>query len=161
MTLILPVLVAVFGILSSVYGRPGLAGLAVADAGASVDILPYGLQGILLARLFNLPMASRLLLQSLESIPASSASFRRPARYARRHFSALSNGRHPPVPPVAALIFMLCFASFADTNALGGGPQAALSGRLSFQALSYDYTIRPRGVCCSDVQMVCCWRWCC
>ncbi|MGQ7115692.1 hypothetical protein ACUOFC_62870, partial [Escherichia sp. TWPC-MK] len=28
------------------------------------------------------------------------------------------------IPPVAALIFMLCFASFATVLSLGGGPQA-------------------------------------
>lgn len=69
MTLILPVLVAVFGILS-VYGRQGWLASLWQMLGLQWTFSPYGLQGILLAHVFfNLPMASRLLLQSLESIP--------------------------------------------------------------------------------------------
>ncbi len=69
MTLILPVLVAVFGILS-VYGREGLAGLTISRARLAMGFSPYGLQGILLAHVFfNMPMATRLLLQALENIP--------------------------------------------------------------------------------------------
>lgn len=69
MTLILPVLVAVFGILS-VYGRQGWLASLWHMLGLEWTFSPYGLQGILLAHIFfNLPMASRLLLQSLENIP--------------------------------------------------------------------------------------------
>lgn len=69
MTLILPVLVAVFGILS-VYGRQGWLASLCQSLGLEWTFSPYGLQGILLAHVFfNLPMASRLLLQALENIP--------------------------------------------------------------------------------------------
>ncbi|STG70208.1 thiamine ABC transport system, permease protein [Escherichia coli] len=69
MTLILPVLVAVFGILS-VYGRQGWLATLCQSLGLEWTFSPYGLQGILLAHVFfNLPMASRLLLQALENIP--------------------------------------------------------------------------------------------
>ncbi|MCV6069747.1 thiamine/thiamine pyrophosphate ABC transporter permease ThiP, partial [Escherichia coli] len=69
MTLILPVLVAVFGILS-VYGRQGWLASLCRSRGLEGAFSPYGLQGILLAHVFfNLPMASRLLLQALENIP--------------------------------------------------------------------------------------------
>lgn len=69
MTLILPVLVAVFGILS-VYGRQGWLASLWQSLGLEWTFSPYGLQGILLAHVFfNLPMASRLLLQALENIP--------------------------------------------------------------------------------------------
>jgi thiamine transport system permease protein len=60
MTLILPVLVAVFGILS-VYGRQGWLALLFARLGLEWTFSPYGLQGILLAHVFfNMPMATRL-----------------------------------------------------------------------------------------------------
>ncbi|STS88294.1 thiamin ABC transporter transmembrane protein [Klebsiella variicola] len=69
MTLILPVLVAVFGILS-VYGRQGWLASLFHALGWQWDFSPYGLLGILLAHVFfNMPMATRLLLQALESIP--------------------------------------------------------------------------------------------
>lgn len=69
MTLILPVLVAVFGILS-VYGRQGWLATLFNAIGWQWDFSPYGLQGILLAHVFfNMPMATRLLLQALENIP--------------------------------------------------------------------------------------------
>ncbi len=56
-------------------------------------------------------MASRLLLQSLESIPGEQRQPRRPARRGW-HFSVLSNGpwlQARQIPPVAALI--LCSAA--------------------------------------------------
>lgn len=43
------------------------------------------------------------------------------------------------IAPVAALIFMLCFASFATVLSLGGGPQATTIELAIYQALSYDY----------------------
>ena len=65
MTLILPVLVAVFGILS-VYGRQGWLASLWQSLGLEWTFSPYGLQGILLAHVFfNLPIASRLLFQAL------------------------------------------------------------------------------------------------
>lgn len=93
MTLILPVLVAVFGILS-VYGRQGWLASLWQAFGLEWTFSPYGLQGILLAHVFfNLPMATRLLLQSLENIPANSASLLHSLGSAAGIFSALSNGR--------------------------------------------------------------------
>ncbi|MCE9881962.1 ABC transporter permease subunit, partial [Hafnia paralvei] len=69
MTLVLPVLVAVFGILS-VYGRQGWLAQICQWLGIDYAFSPYGLQGILLAHIFfNLPLAARLLLQALENIP--------------------------------------------------------------------------------------------
>ena len=69
MTLILPVLVAVFGILS-VYGRQGWLASLCNLLGLEWTFSPYGLKGILLAHIFfNMPMATRLFLQALENIP--------------------------------------------------------------------------------------------
>ncbi|MDP1412098.1 thiamine/thiamine pyrophosphate ABC transporter permease ThiP, partial [Klebsiella pneumoniae] len=69
MTLILPVLVAVFGIIC-VYGRQGWLASLFHALGWHWEFSPYGLKGILLAHvLFNMPMSTRLLLQALEHIP--------------------------------------------------------------------------------------------
>ncbi len=68
MTLVLPVLVAVFGILS-VYGQTGWLGKLAQLFGINYQFSPYGLKGILLAHIFfNMPLATRMLLQSLENI---------------------------------------------------------------------------------------------
>lgn len=157
MTLVLPVLVAVFGILS-VYGRNGwLAQLAQA-AGVGYAFSPYGLQGILLAHVFfNLPLAVRLLLQALESIPTEQRQLA-----AQLGMSAAQQFRivewpylRRQLPPVAALIFMLCFASFATVLSLGGGPQATTIELAIYQALSYDYDL-SRAALLALLQLFCC-----
>ncbi|MCG6395457.1 thiamine/thiamine pyrophosphate ABC transporter permease ThiP, partial [Vibrio alginolyticus] len=59
MTLVLPVLVAVFGILS-VYGRNGWLAHISGFLDLDYSFSPYGLQGILLAHIFfNMPLATR------------------------------------------------------------------------------------------------------
>lgn len=93
MTLILPVLVAVFGILS-VYGRQGWIAALFHALGWQWDFSPYGLQGILLAHVFfNMPMATRLLLQALEVSLVNSGKLPPSLACAVMPSSASSNGR--------------------------------------------------------------------
>ena len=106
MTLILPVLVGVFGILS-VYGRQGWLASAFRAAGLEWTFSPYGLPGILLAHVFfNLPMAARLLLQTLEQIPGEQRQLA--AQLGMRGWSFFRYVEWPwlrrQIPPVAALI---------------------------------------------------------
>ncbi|MCV6037699.1 thiamine/thiamine pyrophosphate ABC transporter permease ThiP, partial [Escherichia coli] len=69
-TLVLPVLVGVFGLLA-IYGNSGLLAQWLQGFDTKLPFSIYGLNGILLAHVFfNLPYAARLLLQALESIPA-------------------------------------------------------------------------------------------
>ncbi|STG52760.1 thiamine ABC transport system, permease protein [Escherichia coli] len=105
---------------------------------------------------FNLPMASRLLLQALENIPGE----QRQLAAQLGMLAALLSFRRMAVvtatnPPVAALIFMLCFASFATVLSLGGGPQATTIELAIYQALSYDYD-PARAAMLALIQMVCC-----
>lgn len=141
MTLILPVLVAIFGILQ-VYGRHGWLAGFLRLAGIEWTFSPYGLQGILLAHVFfNLPMACRFLIQSLEQIPGEQRQLA--AQLGMRGWRLFRFVEWPAMyqqlPPVAALIFMLCFSSFATVLALGGGPKATTIELAIYQALSYDY----------------------
>ncbi len=141
MTLVLPVLVAVFGLLS-VYGRDGWLAQLAAMAGIPYRFSVYGIQGILLAHIFfNLPLAVRLLLQTLEQIPAEQRQLA--AQLNMQGFHLFRWLEWPwlkrQLLPVAALIFMLCFASFAIVLALGGGPRATTLELAIFQALSYDF----------------------
>ena len=157
MTLILPVLVAVFGILS-VYGRQGWLAQLCHVFGWQWEFTPYGLQGILLAHVFfNMPMATRLLLQTLENIPGEQRQIA--AQLGMRGYVFFRLVEWPwlrrQIPPVAALIFMLCFASFATVLSLGGGPQATTIELAIYQALSYDYD-PGRAALLALVQMLCC-----
>ncbi|HCT7185302.1 TPA: thiamine/thiamine pyrophosphate ABC transporter permease ThiP [Escherichia coli] len=157
MTLILPVLVAVFGILS-VYGRQGWLASLCQSLGLEWTFSPYGLQGILLAHVFfNLPMASRLLLQALENIPGEQRQLAAQLGMRGWHFFRFVEWPwlRRQIPPVAALIFMLCFASFATVLSLGGGPQATTIELAIYQALSYDYD-PARAAMLALIQMVCC-----
>lgn len=157
MTLILPVLVAVFGILS-VYGRQGWLASLFNLLGLEWTFSPYGLKGILLAHIFfNMPMATRLFLQALENIPVEQRQIA--AQLGMRGWSFFRFVEWPwlrrQIAPVAALIFMLCFASFATVLSLGGGPQATTIELAIYQALSYDYD-PGRAALLAMVQMVCC-----
>ncbi|MEX5382200.1 thiamine/thiamine pyrophosphate ABC transporter permease ThiP [Cronobacter muytjensii] len=157
MTLILPVLVAIFGLLS-VYGRSGWLAALCATLGIEWSFSPYGLQGILLAHLFfNMPMATRLLYQTLTQIPGEQRQLA--AQLGMRGWDFFRLVEWPwlrrQIPPVAALIFMLCFASFATVLALGGGPQATTIELAIYQALSYDYD-PGRAALLAILQMGCC-----
>ncbi|KGT88389.1 thiamine ABC transporter permease [Erwinia typographi] len=157
MTLVLPVLVAVFGILS-VYGRTGWLADLSSLLGLHYAFTPYGLQGILLAHVFfNLPLAARLLLQVLEQIPGEQRQLA--AQLGLRGWNHFSIVEWPwlrrQILPAGALIFMLCFASFATVLSLGGGPKATTIELAIFQALNFDYD-PGRAAMLAMIQMVCC-----
>ncbi|QHM69753.1 Sulfate transport system permease protein CysW [Mixta intestinalis] len=157
MTLVLPVLVAVFGLLS-VYGREGWLAQLCALLGIEYHFSPYGLQGILLAHVFfNLPLATRLLMQALENIPGEQRQLAAQLGMEGGYFFRLVEWPwlRRQILPAAALIFMLCFASFATVLSLGGGPQATTIELAIFQALSYDYD-PGRAALLALLQMVCC-----
>ncbi|STQ81936.1 thiamine transporter membrane protein [Hafnia alvei] len=61
----------------------------------------------------------------------------------------------PPNSAAGALIFMLCFASFATVLSLGGGPQATTIELAIYQALSYDYDL-SRAALLAILQLLCC-----
>lgn len=157
MTLVLPVLVALFGILT-VYGRAGW--LAQFCEWISIDyhFTPYGLPGILLAHIFfNMPLATRLLLQSLENIAVEQRQLA--AQLGMNEWQHFRFVEWPylrrQILPTGALIFMLCFASFATVLALGGGPAATTVELAIYQALSYDYDLN-RAALLALIQITCC-----
>lgn len=143
MTLVLPVLVAVFGILS-VYGKTGWLAQLYHLIGFEYQFTPYGLKGILLAHIFfNMPLATRMLLQSLENISIEQRQIA--AQLGLNEWQQFRILEWPylrrQMLPTASLIFMLCFASFATVLALGGGPAATTIELAIYQALSYDFDL--------------------
>ena len=139
--LALPAIVAALGLLA-LYGRAGyFAGLLSSLAGGDWPGI-YGLSGILVAHVFfNLPLATRLLLEALDSVPADQW----------RLASQLGMGAGPSfrliewpalraaLPGVAGLVFMLCVTSFTIVLTLGGGPAATTLEVAIYQALRFDF----------------------
>ena len=157
MTLVLPVLVAVFGLLT-VYGREGWLATLCHWLGLDWQFSPYGLSGILLAHVFfNLPMATRLLLQALEQIPTEQRQLAAQLGMGSGAFFRLVEWPwlRRQLLPVSALIFTLCFASFATVLALGGGPRATTIELAIYQALSFDYDPGKAAIL-ALIQMGCC-----
>jgi thiamine transport system permease protein len=143
-TLVLPVLVGVFGLLS-IYGNSGLIVQLLAMLEQKLPFSIYGLNGILLAHVFfNLPFATRLLLQSLQSIP--SEHHKLSSHLGICHWHKFKLVEWPclcqQLPHVCGLVFMLCFTSFATVMALGGGPKSTTIELAIYQAIKFDFDLQ-------------------
>ena len=156
LSLVIPTIIAIYGIVA-VFGGSGWVSQSLSIF--SIEPLPfYGLTGILIAHVFfNMPMATRVFLQSLEQIPSEqwrlahqlgiqgSATFRLIEwPQLRGHIAGLS-----------VLIFTLCFTSFAIVMTLGGGPRATTIEVAIFQALRFDFDI-PTAVALACIQLLIC-----
>lgn len=156
LSLVIPTIVAIFGIVA-VYGRSGWLNAALGTIG--VGPLPlYGLPGILVAHVFfNLPLAARVMLQSLEGVPAN--EWRLAAQLGMGPLARFRLIEWPsvraPLVGVAVLIFTLCFTSFAIVMTLGGGPRATTIEVAIYQALRFDFDL-PLAVALALVQLSLC-----
>ena len=139
---LLPVVVAVIGMLS-VYGRSGVVNQLL-----SLLHLPafsiFGLHGVVLTNVFfDLPLATRILLNGWLSIPAE-------------RFRLAQTLRLPPIaqfrqieapmlltllPGAFVLVFLLCLTSFVVALTLGGGPRATTLELAIYQALRFDFDL--------------------
>lgn len=156
-TLVLPVLVGVFGLLA-IYGNSGWLASVLAIFDAKLPFSIYGLNGILLAHLFfNLPYAARLLLQTLESIP--SEQHKLAAHLGMNSWQKFRWVEWPrlrqQLPHVCGLVFMLCFTSFATVMALGGGPKSTTIELAIYQAIKFDFDLQS-GALLAIWQMLLC-----
>lgn len=151
---ILPVIVAVFGLLA-IWGRSGVVSDLLGLAGLGrVDI--YGLPGVVLAHVFfNLPLATRLLLMGWGNIP--SEHFRLSAQLGLSAWDEFRQLELPMLrevlPGAFALIFILCMSSFATVLALGGGPRATSVELAIYSALRFDFDL-GRAAVLAIVQVV-------
>ena len=137
----LPAIVVALGILA-LLGRSGYFADLLSAIGGSTWPGIYGLSGILVAHVFfNLPLATRLLLEALEATPTDQW----------RLASQLGMGPRPAfrliewpalrasLPGVAGLVFMLCVTSFTLVLTLGGGPAATTLEVAIYQSLRFDF----------------------
>ncbi len=157
LSLVIPTMVAVFGI-AAVHGRNGWLNQLLAMIGLEHGYSLYGLNGILLAHIFfNLPLATRVLLNAIESLP--SQTWRLASQLGLPPVSIFKYIEWPlirsVIPGIAGLIFMLCFTSFAIVLALGGGPATSTLEVAIYQAIRFDYDI-GRGVVLAFIQIAVC-----
>ncbi len=143
MTFVMPVLIAVFGIVA-IYGNSGLINSFFEKNIFNI----YGLNGILLAHLFfNIPLASKIMYETLSMIDE------------QQHKISTQLGLSPlrkflylelpvirqQIPHLASFIFMLCFTSFAIVLALGGAKATTLEVAI-YQAIKYDFDFNLAGI---------------
>ncbi|MBV7379712.1 thiamine/thiamine pyrophosphate ABC transporter permease ThiP [Maritimibacter sp. DP4N28-5] len=139
---ILPVIVAVFGLIS-VFGRSGWVSQSLMAFGYE-PISIYGFHGVIIAHVFfNLPLATRLVLQGWLAIPGE--RFRLAAALG---FTSRDIARHlerpmlrEVLPGAFLVIFLLCLTSFAVALALGGGPRATTIELAIYEAFRLDFDL--------------------
>lgn len=150
---ILPVIVAVLGLLA-VFGRSGIINQALAWIGLP-PVQIYGLHGVVLAHVFfNLPLATRILLQGWQGIPAE--RFRLAASLGCQPRDVFRLLEWPmlraTLPGAALLVFAICLSSFAVALTLGGGPRATTVELAIYQAFRLDFDL-ARAAVLSVLQM--------
>lgn len=139
---ILPVIVAVLGLLA-VFGRNGIVSQGLALVGLP-PLSIYGLHGVLLAHVFfNLPLATRILLQGWQEIPAE--RFRLAAALDMGPAQVMRFLEWPMlramVPGALLAVFGLCLSSFAVVLMLGGGPKATTLELAIYQAFRFEFDL--------------------
>lgn len=154
---VIPSMVAALGMVA-VHGRGGWVNDLRAAAGlARADYL-YGLTGILLAHVFfNLPLATRIFLNELLTVPQSHWQQARLCGLRPRHIFRRIDWPllRAVMPGTAGMIFLLCFTSFAIVLTLGGGPQSATLEVAIYQAVRFDFDL-PKAVALSLLQLALC-----
>jgi thiamine transport system permease protein len=153
--LALPALIAALGLLA-LLGRAGIAAPVLSWMFDTRWPGIYGLGGILLAHVFfNMPLATRLFLIALETIPhdhlrlAAQLGFSPLTQFKLLEWPALKSAS----PGIALMVFLLCATSFTLVLTLGGGPQATTIEVAIYQALRFDYA-PERAVAFALVQLV-------
>ncbi len=137
---VLPAIVVVFGVVE-VLGRAGWLGEGLRFMGFEPGTWLYGLPGILIAHVFfNAPLAARVFLASLAAVPGEhwrlAAQLGMPPMTIFRVLDLPVLRREAAA--VGALIFLLCFTSFAIVLTLGGGPRAATLEVAIYASVRFD-----------------------
>ncbi|MCC0030811.1 MAG: thiamine/thiamine pyrophosphate ABC transporter permease ThiP [Brucellaceae bacterium] len=139
--LAIPALVAALAILA-VLGRQGLVSDLMVLSGLDRWSGAYGLSGILAAHVFfNWPLATRMLMQALDTIPgdqwrlAAQLGFDRRTAFRHIEWPVMRQA----LPGIASLVLMLCITSFTVVLTLGGGPRSTTLEVAIYQALRFEF----------------------
>ena len=139
---ILPVIVAVLGLLQ-VFGRGGW----ISDLMGLWGLPPvriYGLHGVVLAHVFlNLPLATRLILQGWQEVPAERFRLAAQLRFGPWAMFRLIEAPmlRQVVPGALAVVFAICLSSFAVALTLGGGPRATTIELAIYQSFRFEFDL--------------------
>ena len=139
---VLPAIVAALGLVAA-FGRAGPVNAGLGWLGLP-PVSIYGWHGVVVAHVFfNMPLATRLLLQGWQAIPAE-----RMRLAASLGFRAIDTMRllewpmlRATAPGVALVIFLICTTSFAVALALGGGPRATTVELAIYQAFRFEFDL--------------------
>jgi thiamine transport system permease protein len=139
----LPAIVAIMGVLT-LLGRNGLIAQVIEFFGFDWKPDIYGLSGIILLHVFfNMPLAVRIIVQSLQNTAveylklASCLSFSAWDRFCLLQWPLVKS----VLPQLSGLIFLLCVSSYTIILVLGGGPNAVTLQVGIYQALSFDFDV--------------------
>ena len=157
LTFVLPVLVAIFGLIG-IYGSSGWLAWFANLLGMPWQGHIYGLSGILIAHLFfNIPLAAQLFLQSLQSIPYQQRQLAAQLNLQGWQFVKLVEWPvfRQQCLPTFSLIFMLCFTSFTVVLTLGGGPQYTTLETAIYQAILFEFDL-PKAALFAMLQFIFC-----
>ena len=157
LTFVLPVLVAIFGLIG-IYGSSGWLAWFANLFGIPWQGHIYGLSGILIAHLFfNIPLVAQLFLQSLQSIPYQQRQLAAQLNLQGWQFVKLVEWPvfRQQCLPTFSLIFMLCFTSFTVVLTLGGGPQYTTLETAIYQAILFEFDL-PKAALFAMLQFVFC-----
>jgi thiamine transport system permease protein len=150
---LLPAVVAVLGLLA-IFGRSGLLNSGLAALGLPPMSI-YGLHGVVIAHVFlNLPLATRMILQGWQAIPAERIRLAMSLGFGPAEMS-----RHierpmlrEVLPGVLLIIMVICLTSFAVVITLGGGPKATTIELAIYQAVRFDFDLgRAAGLAAMQV----------
>ncbi len=157
LSLVVPTMVAILGMVA-VHGRNGWVNDLLVFMGFARQDYLYGLSGILMTHVFfNLPLATRLMLNGLADIPshqwklASLHGFRDWDVFRLVEWSIL----RAQIPGIAGIVFLLCFTSFAIVLSLGGGPATSTLEVAIYQALRFEFDL-PQAAALSLIQVLLC-----
>lgn len=139
---LLPAVVAVLGLLA-IFGRSGLLNTAL-QALSLPPVSIFGLHGVILAHVFlNFPLATRMILQGWQAIPAERIRLAQSLG-----FTPAETFRHlewpmlrEVLPGAALVILVICLTSFAVVITLGGGPAATTIELAIYQAVRFEFDL--------------------
>lgn len=156
LSMVLPVLVAIFGLLG-IYGKSGwLADVinwinSLGIQGLHIDWQPniYGLSGILIAHVFfNLPLSTKIFLNALNAIPNQQRKLSAQLGITDFNFIRLVEWAYirQQLPSLFTLVFMLCFTSFTIVLTLGGSPKYTTLEVAIYQAVTFNFELQLAGL---------------
>lgn len=147
---------AILGLLT-VFGRQGWISSLFALVGLPpLDI--YGFHGVVLAHVFfNLPLATRLILQGWLSVPAEQFRLAASLSLGPRQITRLIEWPmlRTVLPGAFLVILLICLSSFAVALTLGGGPRATTVELGIYQALRFDFDL-GRAALLAMIQVLLC-----